>query len=266
LQLSNDAFAEYGGRGSIFDPDENLAAGALKLKALADQFRGKYGREPSASELYLMHQQGPGGSAAHWANPDAPAWQNMLSTAEGRQKGPAWAKQAIWGNVPDDVKARYGSVDNLTSRDFVKLWNDKVARYGGGASPEASAPTAVASAGPPVSAPVAAPAASSPAPATGSGSKPLLPMLAGMFGMELPDSLSAPAPEGGGLLGGSLNIGPFSIGGVTDDNMKLAQAALSNAAGETASTLEKQGMSPTQSINLGRLLAVLQNRSRLGTV
>ncbi|PDT71740.1 hypothetical protein CO683_00850 [Bradyrhizobium ottawaense] len=126
FQLSAEGFAANGGKGSITDPVENTKAGIASLKRDIDAFRAKYSREPSATEIYLSHQQGQGGLAAHLANPDAPAWANMASTAEGRQKGEAWAKQAIWGNIPDSVKAQYGSVDKVTSRDFFNIWKQKV--------------------------------------------------------------------------------------------------------------------------------------------
>lgn len=126
FQLSPSEFKRAGGTGDIFDPQANALAGAAKLKADGEAFQGKYGRAPTPGELYLVHQQGEGGAAAHFANPDAPAWENMASTAEGRQKGDGWAKQAIWGNVPGDMKAKFGSVENLTSRDFAALWNAKV--------------------------------------------------------------------------------------------------------------------------------------------
>jgi hypothetical protein len=133
FQLSDGEFGKHGGQGDIYDPRSNTFAAAAKLRRERDAFEAKYGRKPTAADIYLIHQQGEGGAAAHWSNPNLPAWQNMYSTAEGRQKGPGWAKQAIWGNVPNDVKAKYGSVDNLTSRDFVDLWTQKVARFGGGA-------------------------------------------------------------------------------------------------------------------------------------
>lgn len=131
LQLSDSEFQKHGGQGDIFDMDQNLAAGAAKIKQESEAFAMRYGREPTATELYMMHQQGTAGAAAHMANPDRPAWQNMLSTGEGRQKGEAWAKKAIWGNVPDDVKKQFGSVENMTSRDFMGVWEKKVARFAG---------------------------------------------------------------------------------------------------------------------------------------
>lgn len=131
FQLSRDEFGRYGG-GNIFDPADNTRAASAKLAAESAKFQQKYGRTPTAADLYMIHQQGSGGYAAHVANPSAPAWQNMYSTAEGRQKGPGWAKQAIWGNVPSDVRAQYpGGVDSLTSQQFMDLWRNKVDRFGG---------------------------------------------------------------------------------------------------------------------------------------
>lgn len=135
FQLSDREFGKYGG-GNIYDPNANANAAAQKLAREAQGFKAKYGRDPQPSDLYMIHQQGEGGYGAHVANPGAPAWQNMYSTAEGRQKGPGWAKQAIWGNVPSDVRAQYpGGVDSLTSQQFLELWAQKVARMGGGNAP-----------------------------------------------------------------------------------------------------------------------------------
>lgn len=132
MQLSNDEFAKHGGQGNIFDPMSNLDAGAVKLGAEMADFERKFGRKPTGAELYMIHQQGWGGAQAHWNNPNQPAWVSMYSTGEGRQKGEKWAKDAIWGNVPDDVKAKFGSVENMTSQDFVNLWSGKYERLGGG--------------------------------------------------------------------------------------------------------------------------------------
>jgi hypothetical protein len=132
FQLSDSEFAKHGGGSNIFDPVANANAAGAKLAAESAAFKAKYGRDPSAHDLYMIHQQGEGGYAAHTGNPTAPAWQNMYSTAEGRQKGPGWAKQAIWGNVPADVRARYpGGVDSLTSQQFLDLWKTKVDGIGG---------------------------------------------------------------------------------------------------------------------------------------
>jgi len=131
FQLSDTEFARHGG-GNIYNADDNALAAAKKLRAEASEFEAKHGRAPTALDLYLVHQQGEGGYDAHLARPGAPAWQNMAGTGEGRQKGARWAKQAIWGNIPDDMKRRFGSVENVTSADFIEVWRQKVARFGGG--------------------------------------------------------------------------------------------------------------------------------------
>ena len=133
-QLSDKEFARLGGRGSIFNAQENERIAALKLQQEADQVAAKLGRPLTPGEIYLVHQQGVGGSYAHLTAPDRPAWQSMHSTGEGRSKGEKWSRLAIWGNVPDRDKARYGNVENLTSGEFARLWSDRIARGGGGAA------------------------------------------------------------------------------------------------------------------------------------
>lgn len=135
FQLSDDEFVRNGGTDDIFDPVANSRAAALKLKAEQAAFEKSYGRTPSASELYFIHQQGVGGADAHWRNPEGAAWENMYRTAEGRQKGPNWAKQAIWGNLPDSEKRRFGSVENVTSRDFTDIWDRRVQALNGEQQP-----------------------------------------------------------------------------------------------------------------------------------
>lgn len=129
FQMSDAEFAKYGG-GNIWSAEDNANAAARKIKAEAAAFKAKYGRDPTATDLYMQHQQGVAGYAAHMANPNAPAWQNMLSTAEGEKKGEAWAKAAIWGNIPADIKAQFpGGVDTVTSAAFVNVWRRKVDGY-----------------------------------------------------------------------------------------------------------------------------------------
>lgn len=137
FQLSDAEFRKYGGRGSPYNAEANARAAAAKIKAESAAFEEKYGKAPTASELYLIHQQGEAGAEAHWDNPDRPAWKNMLATGEGRRKGAGWAKRAIWGNLPDSVKQKYGSVENVSSADFVAFWDKRVQSLGGGsAQPE----------------------------------------------------------------------------------------------------------------------------------
>lgn len=139
MQLSQSEFDKYKPTptASIWNAQDNLEAGAAKMKAEGAQFAANFGRQPSGFDSYMIHQQGLAGYSSHLANPEAPAWQNMLSTGEGRQKGEAWAKAAIWGNIPDQYKAGFGNVNNVTSRDFIAMW---AAKYGGGAVPTFGGP------------------------------------------------------------------------------------------------------------------------------
>lgn len=121
FQLSDQEFRKYGG-GDIYDIHDNANAFAKLTLVNMAKFRAATGRNPTGSELYLMHQQGEAGAAAHMRRPSQPAWINMLSTGEGRRKGPRWAKKAIWGNLTPEWKRRFGSVENVTSGDFMEAW------------------------------------------------------------------------------------------------------------------------------------------------
>ena len=116
FQLSMEEFRKYGGKGSIFDPYENTMAAARKLAAESQMFKKKYGRDATAGDLYMQHNQGLGGAARHYANPDQPAWVSMYQTKEGRSKGAKWAREAIWGNLTPKAKAQFGSVENVRAR------------------------------------------------------------------------------------------------------------------------------------------------------
>jgi hypothetical protein len=129
FQLSDEEFKKYGG-GNIWDAADNRRAAAAKLEAQKAVFRRRHDRNPSLTELYMMHQQGEGGAEAHMAHPERAAWANMLSTAEGRKKGSKWAQRAIWGNVPSDMRKRFpGGVTDVTSQDFMGMWGEKVDRF-----------------------------------------------------------------------------------------------------------------------------------------
>ena len=127
LQLSPSEFAEYGRKGGdILNGRDNLEAGVRSLMDKGRRFAAEFGREPSAVELYLMHQQGEAGLRAHEKNLDASAWQNMHSTGEGKRKGVAWSKLAVWGNVPSDLRQQFVTVDRMTSRQFIAAWTSKL--------------------------------------------------------------------------------------------------------------------------------------------
>jgi len=122
LQLSDKEFASGGGSGSIYDPEQNIMAGTNKLAREKLQFEQKYGRTATAADLYGVHQQGAAGYAAHLANPEGTAWKNVRRY----YSSDAMAKKAIWGNVPDSMKAKFGSVENVTSAGFTGMWGARV--------------------------------------------------------------------------------------------------------------------------------------------
>lgn len=126
MQLSHQEFKNNGGSGSIYDPEQNISAAANKMAKEKLKFEQKYGREETIKDMYLIHQQGEGGYDAHMKNPDRPAWENMYSTKEGQEKGVAWSKKAIWGNLSEKEQARFGSVENVTSGDFTGVWGSKM--------------------------------------------------------------------------------------------------------------------------------------------
>ena len=51
---------------------------AAKVRGETNYFKEKYGRQPSPTELYLIHQQGEGGFDAHFNNPNQPAWKSNV--------------------------------------------------------------------------------------------------------------------------------------------------------------------------------------------
>ena len=79
LQLNQPEFKRYNPTGDIYDPAANLNAGAAKLAGEIATFRQNYGREPTPTDIYMTHQQGQGGYAAHTANPNGAAWMNMAT-------------------------------------------------------------------------------------------------------------------------------------------------------------------------------------------
>jgi hypothetical protein len=148
FQLSDSEFKKYGG-GNIFNAEDNARAAAKKWQSDVRYFRKRVGRDPSASDIYMMHQQGRAGYTAHVANPDQPAWKNIrpyytdkAAKAKGFKNGDEYAKAAVWGNIPAAQRKKFaGGVDSVTSGDFTGLWNARVQRgigRGGGGVANAS--------------------------------------------------------------------------------------------------------------------------------
>ena len=129
FQLSNEEFAKYW-QGDIYDIRDCSIAAARKFATEAAEFEKDVGRKATAAELYCIHQQGYQGCAFHYAAPQQLAWKNMYLTSEGQEKGEKWARKAIWGNVPWDLKNKLkGGVAALTSGQFIALWTERVNRF-----------------------------------------------------------------------------------------------------------------------------------------
>lgn len=128
FQLTRREFERAGGKGDILDPVQNAMAGAATLRGHQTEFEKKFNRPAAPAELYMIHQQGWGGFNAHMSNPDRPAWENMASTREGRDRGDAWARRAIRENTLPDAR-QFGQ--NITSRQFMDSWTARVSREHG---------------------------------------------------------------------------------------------------------------------------------------
>ena len=214
-QFSPDLERKYGITDqNRTDPNIQSAAVAQEAQEHAAILGRALGRPPTPGELYLSHQQGIGGATAHLGNPDAPAWQTMHGTAEGRRKGPDWAQRAIWGNIPDDPRTSPqfnkkmfpGGVGTVTSGDFSRGWVSKF-ESGLPGAPQMAANASSGTGAPSPAAPAAAVSTGLPTGAAGSG------------GMA-PDAASPTPGIGAGMLSGA------DLSGQGPDIGQLAQRAL----------------------------------------
>jgi hypothetical protein len=132
FQLSKAEFNKYGS-GEITNARDNAVAAAYKFVNEATLFELDTHKNPTPSDLYLIHQQGWQGASEHVQHPERVAWQSMCATDEGKEKGERWCRRAIWGNTLPAIKRTWGSVEKLTSAAFVEMWRDRVdslyARY-----------------------------------------------------------------------------------------------------------------------------------------
>ncbi|MGB7014316.1 MAG: transglycosylase SLT domain-containing protein [Pseudolabrys sp.] len=125
FQLSNYEFKQYGS-GNITNPRDNAIAAAYKFATETLLFNSQTSKNPTFSDLYLIHQQGWQGAAEHVSHPKRIAWKSMCATDEGREKGERWCKRAIWGKTLPAIKHIWSSVDRLTSAAFVAMWQQRV--------------------------------------------------------------------------------------------------------------------------------------------
>ena len=125
FQLSDDEFKKYGD-GSIWDARDNARAAAHMLLVQAEKFRWALGHYPDYAERYMVHQQGIQGAIEHYAHPERVAWQSMCATDEGVLKGEQWCRKCIWRNLLPQWKKNFGSVEKISSGDFVTLWTGRI--------------------------------------------------------------------------------------------------------------------------------------------
>lgn len=126
-QFSPDLMRRYG----ISNPDD--PAQVLRgLRLERADFEKQLGRPVNDGEFYMMHQQGKAGGAALLratkVNPTGTAWQ----TIRPFYPNDAIAKSAIWGNVPNTIKGKFGSVNNISNAQFASIYTS---RFGNDAIP-----------------------------------------------------------------------------------------------------------------------------------
>jgi hypothetical protein len=125
FQLSDYEFKKYGD-GSIWDARDNARAAAHMFLVQAEKFRWALGHYPDYAERYMVHQQGIQGAIEHYTHPERVAWQSMCATDEGVLKGEQWCRKCIWGNLLPQWKQTFGSVEKISSEDFVSVWTGRI--------------------------------------------------------------------------------------------------------------------------------------------
>jgi len=125
FQLSDYEFDKFGD-GSIWDARDNARAAAHMFLVQAERFKWALGHFPDYAERYMVHQQGIEGAIEHYEHPERVAWQSMCATSEGTLKGEQWCKRCIWGNLLPRWKHDFGSVEKISSGDFVSLWTERI--------------------------------------------------------------------------------------------------------------------------------------------
>lgn len=103
FQFIDSTWKQYG-QGNKMDPAANADAAGRYLADVGTHLEKVLGRPPTPGELYLGHQQGPGGAAKLLSNPDARAVDLVGA---------------------DAVRLNGGRPD-MTAREFANLWNKKL--------------------------------------------------------------------------------------------------------------------------------------------
>lgn len=103
FQFIDSTWSQYG-QGSKYDPVANTDAAARYLGDVSSHLSGVLGREPEGWELYLGHQQGPGGAAKLLGNPNA-----LAASLVGH----------------DAIRLNGGDPASTTAADFAGIWRNK---------------------------------------------------------------------------------------------------------------------------------------------
>jgi hypothetical protein len=124
FQFIDSTWNRYAPGKSKFDAEANADAGMRLMRDNSKYLTRVLGREPTPGELYLAHQQGPGGAQLLLENPQAKA-VNLLGTKK--------------------VLANGGNKD-MTAAEFASLWTKKIEGastetplFSGGAAPASMA-------------------------------------------------------------------------------------------------------------------------------
>lgn len=102
-QFSDATWKEYGAGGNPHDLGDSVAGIQRYAAANARYLAPRIGRQPTDAELYIAHQQGPGGALALLTNPNANAARLV-------------GQSAITGN---------GGTTSMTAAQFVAMWTHK---------------------------------------------------------------------------------------------------------------------------------------------
>lgn len=138
------------GRGDRYNPADSADAAARFWASNKKYLESKLGRQLRPGELYLAHQQGPGGALKLLSNPDAPAASVVGSKAVSLNGGKSgmtagefaakWINKAASGNRdPQAANASYGQSaeepkDNSVGASLLKLVGGASSDEGGIAS------------------------------------------------------------------------------------------------------------------------------------
>lgn len=154
-QFSPETWKEYG-VGDPKNPDDAIAAIQRYAAANSQYLTPKLGRPPTDAELYIAHQQGPGGAAALLTHPNASA-ASLIGL------------QAVKQNLPWNMQPQAAT---MTAAEFTSYWGHKF----GGTTPPQMAQQAPTAAPPTPAAPqAAAPQATAQQPAVANANVPAAP-------------------------------------------------------------------------------------------